>query len=463
MATELDMRQLKQTSNPRNVLDTFLRKLAGAEEKLTSAEKTKLLKCLLTNVIAFCCVLFGAVTAYYASRSGKSQKRYFTYMFFIIFPILVGVGLITQIFSPANKASTLLISGISLIGLILLSVYFLVYNTNNEFVNKVSKYVIILITVAILAIGYRIFIKYLKTLPGWLGFILKFLFYIPCLVLEVFEKMYAQTVALFSTTTTAPTTIPTNATKMVGGSGSRYDGVVFFTFLIIIGGGWAAHYLYTYFRNQTARSLVKRPLSLAKETTIATNDVMTVPTGYPKAGIIDPVLYSDSPDGGYNRNYSIDCWVSINTFSPNQVILKYGQQTDPDGTPILRGKPCIVTSDDEKRPFTLRFTNVYGNIEDAVFDFNMPLQKWNYLVVTYEDNRVSFYINGEAVFSRAITHNSAKIPSYDTGDVIMAGTDKGRLYGSICNVNYHTKPMTLRDITTTYKILKTKDIPTNYV
>ncbi len=460
------MQRLKRTSNPRNGLDTFLQKLAGTEDTMSPTQKKQLMSCLFNNMIAFALIVFSGVTAYYASKS-KSTKpsKYLMYMFFIVLPVIAGIGMSINLFSAASKPTTILFVIVTIILMILVSVYFLAYNTQSQFVSQVLKYVSILFTLGILAVGYRAIVRYLKNIPGWLGFIIKLLFYIPCLVLDFFELMYIKTLGIVypaglsaaalakdgwvSAKDGAVMSTDALAAKVGSLHGSKYDGVVFFSILGVLGGGVALYYLLPYLRKHNLRSLVERPMTLSKQTTIMTNDVMRVPTSYPDRNIINPALYSNSPDSAYNHNYSIEAWVNINTAMKGQPILCYGRLGE------LKGKPAIITSSETtNKPFSLVFTNNYTTLDDAVFDFDMPLQKWNYLVITYDDNRVDMYLNAELVFSRAITAKSAKIPNYDTDDVIYVGSSTAKIYGSITHVNYHKKPMSLRDVTTTYATVK---------
>ena len=467
------MQRLKRTSNPRNGLDTFLQKLAGTEDTMSPTQKKQLLSCLFNNMIAFALIVFSVVAAYLASQS-KSTKpsKHLMYMFFIILPVIAGIGLSINLFSSASKPTTILFVIITIILMILVSVYFLAYNTQNEFVSQVLKYVTILFTLGMIAIGYRAIVRYLKNIPGWLGFIIKLLFYIPCLVLDFFELMYIKTIGIVYPAGLSAASLIKNgwlsakdgvalsskdgvvstdalAAKVGSLHGSKYDGIVFFSILGVLGGGVALYYLFPYLRKHNLRSLVKRPMTLSKQTTIMTNDVMRVPTSHPDRNIINPALYTNSPDSAYNHNYSIEAWVNINTAMEGQPILCYGRLGE------LKGKPAIVTSSAiPNKPFSLVFTNNYTTLDDAVFDFDMPLQKWNYLVITYDDNRVDMYLNAELVFSRAITAKSAKIPNYNTDDVIYVGSSTAKIYGSITHVNYHNKPMSLRDVTTTYATVK---------
>lgn len=474
MASQIDVRHLKQSSNPRNSWDAFIQKIAGTDDKMPPSQKQALYKCLLVNVIAFCCLLFGAVFAYYASTS-KSSNKYYTQMFFIIVPILVGLSIVLNLFQPTTKPTTLIFLLLSLIGLILASVYFLAYNSNNEYVNTIIKYALYIGIALIVIYAYKVTIKYLKNIHGWIGFFIKLLFFIPCLLYDLFQYIYVQVIvtinpalktaytdilasSAFSSSGTSTTSNVAKSTPFVN---NKYEawGVIGLIALGLV--GWGGYKFYKYYRKQTVRSLVTKSIPLSRKTTIATNDVMTVPTNYSKKDIINPVQYSTSPDGAYNHNYSIDCWVFINTMQPEQIILKYGNDNSN-----IDGKPTIMTANNgAKRPFSLVFTNNYTVLDDAVFDFDMPLQKWNYLVITYDDNRVTMYLNSELVFSREIMKQNSSgvltsnIPSYTMDDIIYTGSDNSKLYGSICNVNYYNTPLSLRDVTTNYKMLAHKDVP----
>lgn len=452
---------VKQPTYSQSVFDAFLHKLAGADNKMTGLQKQELTRCLIMNAVAFISILFGIITAYYVtSKPNSQQTKYTTYLLFIILPVLLGIGLSTQIFETHNKPTTTVFILVSLIGMVAISMYFLIYNSTNVFVNKMFNYLGILFLVVSLAVGYRLFVKYLKNMPGWFGFIIKLLFYIPCLVLDLFEAV---------------------RTQMVLTSATKY-GFVFIAGLVLAVCLLLAYYIYKGVRKLTVRNLVSQeiaslhstswfslhpptgislhpatwfssiqrppdlfqPMSLSKQHTIATNEMMMVSDGTSMRDIINPV---EDVGSLYHHNYSIECWVNITTVMPNERILSYGQDHDV----VRAGKPSIITVDGEK-PFALYFTDNYTNSDDAVFYFNMPLQKWNYLVITYDNHTVTLYINSELVFSREVTKGTAKLPSYTRSDTIVVGTNKGKMHGFIRDINYHIEPMSLRNITTTYKV-----------
>jgi putative effector of murein hydrolase LrgA (UPF0299 family) len=465
MSTSINTQNLKKTNNPRQGWDTLLQKMAGSDEKLTNTQKKELYGCIVKSVVGFACLLFGMIVSYYAVTSKNTNNKYYTYMFFIILPILVGIVLATNIFSQ-SRASSLIIVLVSFVIVLIASVYVLKNNAKSDFVNQVTKYVLIAITLIIFASVYRIAVKYFKNIPGWIGLILKVLFYIPCLVLEFLEQAY-HVISSYAMSITGASTTAANAASNAASNAaanaanaasnaanttfgiSQNDKTFFMLLVASILLGWGGYKVYDYFHKLTVRELVTRPLSLSKGVVVAKNDVMKVPRMYSTKDIINPSDYSD-PDASFNHNYSIDMWIYVNKHIENiQPILKYGE----DDTSLI-GKPTITFGGSGTKPFRLYYTNYNAN---RYFEFDMPLQKWNYLVVSYDNNRVTLYVNGEIIFTQELTVTNddgiivSSIPTYTLTDVIKVGGGT-ELYGSIRNVNYYTRPMSLREISTTMLI-----------
>ena len=92
----------------------------------------------------------------------------------------------------------------------------------------------------------------------------------------------------------------------------------------------------------------------------------------------------------------------------------------------------------------------------------MPGQKWNYVALTYSDNRVDIFINGNLEKTYIFTNDA--IPTYTGMDRITVGDGDGTvsgggLYGAICNVNYYKTPLTQIQIVSAYNMLMHKNPP----
>ena len=93
------------------------------------------------------------------------------------------------------------------------------------------------------------------------------------------------------------------------------------------------------------------------------------------------------------------------------------------------------------------------------YDFSINDQKWNYIVVTYNNTSVDLFINGILVVSKNLGNN---IPLYYPTDSITIGDEK-MINGAICNVCYYKTPLSEYQIVNTYNVLKNKNPPINYI
>jgi hypothetical protein len=79
-------------------------------------------------------------------------------------------------------------------------------------------------------------------------------------------------------------------------------------------------------------------------------------------------------------------------------------------------------------------------------------QRWNNIVINYDEGYLDIFINGELVGSKS------SVAPYMTHDSIVVGADTGIL-GGICNVTYYDKPLNKSNIELMYKALQGKKNP----
>ena len=135
-------------------------------------------------------------------------------------------------------------------------------------------------------------------------------------------------------------------------------------------------------------------------------------------------------DNKFNYNYSLSFWIFIhNSNGPNHTntgeyisILNYGN------------KPNILyNQQDNKLKFILE-TNT--DKHETIYEFNnLPLQKWNNIVINYDSGLFDIFINKKLVSTEKTT-----IP-YMSLDSIISGTTKG-ISGGIKNIMYYKNPIT---------------------
>ena len=162
--------------------------------------------------------------------------------------------------------------------------------------------------------------------------------------------------------------------------------------------------------------------------------------------IIDRVDLTSKP---YTKdyNYAISFWVYIdsnidygkNSYNKDINILSYG------------GKPK-VTYNGKKRELSVKMLNGNNEYKTAFKTNDLLYQKWNFIVLNYNDGVLDVFINNNLVGTKIIG------APYFNKDSIKIGEDDG-IDGGICNVIYYEYPLTKSKISTQYNSLKMSERP----
>lgn len=100
------------------------------------------------------------------------------------------------------------------------------------------------------------------------------------------------------------------------------------------------------------------------------------------------------------------------------------------------------------------FRIIYSN--DKSDEVSIRSQKWNNFVITYDGTKVDLFVNGNLERSEQL---DAPI-QYSPLDQVVIGDDNG-IDGAICNVCFFAKPMTSFEIANSYNLLSSKNPPIN--
>jgi hypothetical protein len=305
-----------------------------------------------------------------------------------------------------------------------------------------------------LAILYKITLRYLNTFTGWWGFIVKLLFYIPCLITDFIGYLIND----FN-----------NTPKIVG--------VIFILQVAVIVLYFLLPYSYRLFKYANIITLVDKPTFLTRESIVCDNDTLKInePFFWFRKKVQRDIIYPSGNNGDiYLKNYTLSMWIFVNnnvgSISNETPIFKYGNHSDIS----TFGKPSITFNPDTKdksKMYSVYFSDTFTN-EFSRYDFAFIPQKWNYVVITYNNNIVDFFLNGELETSyhfKKTSENpqSSNLPSYTLQDNITigyGGSDTGErgINGAICNVEYHKIPMTKTEVQSNYKIFGNQNPPVSW-
>lgn len=359
----------------------------------------------------------------------------FYYSIAIIIPLFIIFYFILPYLRGGNINKYAVIGSI-IFFLFAMLMFYLYTNLSTEQLSYISWVLtgfFLLITVNALAIFFYIFSNYLKTMTGWAGFFVYFIFYIPCLLIDFIEYVKAE----FKAT-----------------SNTVY--ILFIIELLLI-------LLYNYLPsilnkvlNSNGKPLLKNVEFLNKEHVLATGEE------FKKNKVVsdDKLLKEDEEVivKTFNKNYAVSMWTFINVQSKNfraysdeANIFDYGN-----------GKPKITYNYDlsnnyVKNKYRIYFTDENNDKINNYHDFTMLDQKWNNIVVNYTSTTVDLFINGTIEKTFYFKDNFTP-PRYFSDDVIKVGQENG-LHGSICNVKYFFRPQTKYEIANNYNLLMSSNPP----
>ena len=149
---------------------------------------------------------------------------------------------------------------------------------------------------------------------------------------------------------------------------------------------------------------------------------------------------------GYTYNYAISGWFNIKNMPPNTSkayikwtnVLNYGN------------KPTIQYKANENKLRVMMQTSSSSEENDLnkiTIIEDIPLQKWNHIVINNNNGTLDTFLNNKLVSSV-----DGEIPYIDNESVII-GEDNG-IYGSVINVLYYDKPLSIQKIDTLYNSFK---------
>jgi len=368
------------------------------------------------GMVAFL-VVFSCLMLYvtYGTPEATTKSFYF-YLFMCTVPIAIAMYVASPLYSEKLTKTTLMLYAGAAIA-ILVGLYYFYAITNPTGVSLFTTFFTgfeILGIIVGLAILYRVLMRYVNMTRGWGGFLLQFIFYIPCLFIEFVQNIMDELRV---------------APNMVA--------VLFVIEILIVLGYLYLPKLMLYLRRDTAKQFIDSPVFLNKPYIVAKNEDLLLDKKDKSVPEKDVDLV--------RINYSLAFWVFINETQPNlgkeQNILSFsapGMYNGKPGIKYVNGKMIVS--------LTNQF--VSGNEFASV---SLPNQKWNYVVITYDDNKADVYLNAELVSTVAFT--AENMPEYSSTDVIQIGETDG-IYGAIRDFVYYKTPIHLGEITNIYNVSK---------
>ena len=295
--------------------------------------------------------------------------------------------------------------------------------TNSYFVNLVLLFIILIG----LALFYITFLEKYANKSGWLSFIIKFMFYVPCLVTDGIQYFM----------------------KDVYDTPKSVFNILFIQCLLLV--------IYFYIYPRVQDSVYNNGICLLKNP-ILLNDYKRIDEELHKlqgSQMPDPISNAVTKDSPFRETFSVSMWIYLNiqpftqlAYLKESTIFGYG--TDSTSHPKITYKNNTEGLDEYI--FYLSPSTKYG--------ISLPHQKWNNIVFNYRDGNVDLFING-------VLETTIKLedkPIFSKLDIIYVGektTEPTALYGSICNITYYKDIMTQGQIVTNYNLLSIQNPPVN--
>lgn len=288
----------------------------------------------------------------------------------------------------------------------------------------ISKFITFSIIIGLLAIVYKSLsietsqsqTTSTSTTTLFLNLIKSVIFYIPCLFIDIIDALKHE----YKITT-------------------KTEWIIFFIEIILISLYFIFPYLLSLFHDNT--QLLNECVYLNNKKTIGT---------FQNLHEINQNLNNTKEEienSKFKYEYSLSGWFYINPQPPNTNpsynkytnILNYGNKPRIEykgSTNSLRIK-CEIDNDYEKILYETT---------------NIPLQKWNNIVINYDHGIMDIFINGNLV------NSTNELVPYMKYENIVTGSENG-IHGGICNIQYDTKLMSKNSIETKYKLLRDKMKP----
>lgn len=354
-----------------------------------------------------------------AERIGSASK--YAYIF-ISMSLVSGLLLYNVVSAKSNDSQSILIA--MLIAFVFIGSVYQFDSTSSSFHDQTFKYATYLVGSLCIFVGLAMLIsgtyRSLRNMSGLSGFIINFIFYLPCLINDFTEFIKTE----FKLT---PPTVY----------------ILFAIEMLLISVFVAISYIPRIATNLGGTPIVSDSKFLDSKYVyknvkqINKDNAEKIKTG------------EQSPS-----RYAISLWTFVNqrTHQSERSVNIFSYGSEGSWKPRIEFVGAM-------NQHTEKYKDVYRITCSTGFSYDVEVasQKWNNFVFNYNGDFVDLFINGVMVRSFQC------IPSYNiTTDQFIVGDDNG-VYGAICNVNYYNEPLTLREITTAYNLLNGSNPPINNI
>lgn len=282
-----------------------------------------------------------------------------------------------------------------------------------------------LIVLVTLALAFSMISSNFK--EGWPKFWLQFVFYLPCLLVELIVYISKELKV-----TPRPVLV-----------------LLVLEILLLLGYFFGSQLLQLFStmtpKNSNTKILQYAPVFLhgKQETILANNDDLNQIHGITVGSSVgsNAVATSAVATNATPRSiYTMSAWISINpeesVHPSREVDIMYYASKELNKNnqwSVHYPKPRVTYSYD---PVSKQDGyNIYVTNEQEPYRLRIPNQRWNQFVFVFQDNRTDLFVNGHLV--KTFTHSASITQKYTANDRIVIGDANNKLYGAVANVVYY--------------------------
>ena len=147
----------------------------------------------------------------------------------------------------------------------------------------------------------------------------------------------------------------------------------------------------------------------------------------------------------YQYTYTLSFWVYLEATSPG-----FSSSSNEYTDVVLYGDNVLIAYNSSLN--TLR-TVMKNESKKTVYDMNdIPLQKWNHVVLSYANGTLDLFLNG------TLQKSKVAVPQLTTQEILV-GAEQG-VYGKLCTLMFYNEVLTIEEIQALYTQFKDKNPPT---
>ena len=353
------------------------------------------------------------------------ESKYYIYILFILIFCAVSFGASIYLSKSKSKSTVMFV----LLGFMMLFIfYYYAYKffesldlVNSGMYIVISQVLLIIAIIFGLSIFFNLFSEKIRRMPGLWGFVVNFIFYIPCIIGDFFVFVKEQLRLTPSVTY-----------------------LLLYVETIVLAAYFILPFLYANIIAKPQQVVMNKPRFLdRRETVIFGKDLPKTSSKNKNGGEFGLEKNNDQES---IQNYTISFWIYLNvqdTTNKTKHVFNYG------GQPLIEYVDTIENNAMKKCKFTL--------FQDKFTHIHLEEQKWHNIVFNYNNNNADLFINGKLEFSAT----AETIVNKTDNDKIEIGDDN--LKGSICNITYYPQVLSDSDIAIKYNLLLNKNPPLNNI